>query len=68
MTLATDIHDERTAPRHWTDAAGARAYLDISQRTLDNYVKAGTITAYRIRGSRLRRFDLAELDALLVAA
>lgn len=54
-------------------AAGARRltqqeaaeYLGVTDRTIRNYIARGFLSAQRVRGSRLIRIDVADLDALL---
>lgn len=53
------------AEKRWRSPAEAADYLGVTDRTLRNYVRRGVIRAYRVRGSRLIRYDQAELDAAL---
>lgn len=54
-----------TIARRWLDQQEAADHLRVTTRTLRNYAARGLITPRRIRGSRLLRYDLAELDAML---
>jgi excisionase family DNA binding protein len=60
---------KRTAPgratRRWLSQQEAAEYLGVTDRTIRNYVARGLVPAHRIRGSRLIRFDINELDAAL---
>lgn len=55
----------KTPPRRLLSQAQAAEYLGVTDRTIRNYVARGDLRAYRVRGSRLVRIDLAELDTLL---
>jgi excisionase family DNA binding protein len=51
------------ARREMISTAQATARLGVSTATIRNYVANGKITAYRV-GSRLLKFDVADVDAL----
>ncbi len=51
--------------RRWLSQAQAAEYIGVTDRTLRNWVRTGSIRAHRVRGSRLIRYDRAELDAAL---
>lgn len=51
--------------RRWLSQAEAAEYLGVSDRTIRNYISRGALTGRRVRGSRLIRIDLTELDAML---
>lgn len=49
--------------RRYATIAAAAKYTALSGRTINNYIAAGRLTAYRI-GTRVVRVDLNELDTL----
>lgn len=49
--------------RTWVTIGHAAAHLGVSTKTLRRMVAAGHVPMYRF-GSRLVRFDLAEIDAV----
>lgn len=51
--------------RRWLNQAEAADYLGVTDRTIRNYVRLGTVKGYRIPRSRLIRYDRHELDAAL---
>lgn len=53
------------SPRRWLSQAEAADYLGVTDRTIRNYIRRGTLKGHRVRGSRLVRIDRAELDALM---
>jgi len=53
------------ATRRWLSQAAAAEHLGVTDRTIRNYVARGTLKGYRLKGSRLIRVDLNEVDALL---
>lgn len=50
--------------RQWMTKEEAAKYLRVGIRTIDRYRKAGQLRSYRLRGSRLARFRVEDLDAL----
>jgi len=50
--------------RRWASIAQTADYLGLSDKTIRNWIAAGTIRAYRA-GSKVIRIDLDELDAML---
>ncbi len=56
-----------TAQRRLISISQAAVYLGVTDRTIRNYISAGSLPAKRIQGSRLIRVDQADLDALLRA-
>lgn len=56
-------------PQHprWATKPQAAEHVHVHPETIDSWVQAGLITAYRC-GPRLIRYDLNELDAMLTAA
>jgi excisionase family DNA binding protein len=55
----------RPTPRRWLNQAQAAEYLGVTNRTVRGYVSRGTLPGHKIKGSRLIRFDVADLDALM---
>jgi excisionase family DNA binding protein len=53
-----------TTYRRLVDIDTAAAHLGVNPRTIRNYASTGLLTAYRVAGQRLLRFDIAEVDAL----
>lgn len=53
------------APETWLSQSESAQYLDVSDRTVRNYIARGDLPAYRVKGSRLVRIRCADLDALL---
>lgn len=52
--------------RHvWLNQAEAADYLGVTDRTIRAYIARGDLPAARVRGSRLVRIKLADLDALM---
>jgi len=47
-------------------AAAAAKRLQVSSRTLIRYVEQGLLTEYKLKVSGYRRYDEAEIDALLI--
>ena len=54
----------RDTARHWISLNEAAEYLGVQPLTVRRMVARGDLTAYRL-GSRLLRFDRAELDAAM---
>lgn len=52
-------------PQPYTDLAGAAQFLRVDARSVRNYIARGDLPAARIRGSRLIRIKIADLEALL---
>lgn len=48
----------------WLDLRTGAEYLGLNERTLRNYIKSGTLPAYRL-GPRQIRIKQTDLDALL---
>lgn len=55
-----------TLTRRWLTQAEAADHLGVTDRTIRNYIARGQLPARRVRGSRLVRIDVVDLDALLV--
>lgn len=51
--------------RRWLNQAEAADYIGVTDRTIRNYIASGALPARRVRGSRLIRISVDELDALL---
>ncbi len=51
-------------PRRLVSQQAAAEYLDVTERTIRNYVSRGQLRAYRV-GGRVVRIDVDDLDALL---
>lgn len=49
----------------WLSQAEAAEYLGVTDRTIRNYIARGDLPGYRVRGSRLVRLRLSDVDALL---
>lgn len=60
MPTTTDL-----SSRRWLSPREAAEYLAVTERTLRNYVRRGSIKAHRPRSSRLIRYDRLELDAAM---
>jgi len=58
------VPSTESPPRRWLTQVEAAEYLDVSTRTVRNYIAAGYITGYRL-GPRALRLDARELDSLL---
>lgn len=52
-------------PRRWLSQAEAAAYIGVTDRTIRAYIARGTLNATRVRGSRLIRIDIGDLDKML---
>lgn len=50
--------------RRFASLKTACEHIDVTERTLRNYIARGELTGYRL-GSRTIRIDLDELEALL---
>lgn len=50
--------------RRYATLAAAAEYVDVTERTIRNYIARGELTGYRL-GSRTVRVDLNEIDAIL---
>lgn len=59
------FHETQTVSRRWLSQSEAAKYLDVTDRTVRNYIARGDLPGYRVKGSRLLRIDAADLDALL---
>lgn len=51
--------------RRWLSQQEAAEYLGVTDRTIRNYIARGHLHGHRIRGARLVRIDLNELEGLL---
>lgn len=51
--------------KRWLNQAEAAEYLGVTERTIRNYIRSGSLTGRRLPGSRLIRLDRHELDAAL---
>jgi len=56
---------ETRIPVRWLNQAQAADYLGVTDRTIRNYIARGQLKGHRVRGSRLIRLDVADLDALM---
>jgi len=54
------------ARREVVDIGIAAAHLRVTEKTIRNYVSSGVLPAYRLAGNKLLRFDMGDLNALLV--
>ncbi|MGC4112315.1 MAG: helix-turn-helix domain-containing protein [Nocardioides sp.] len=54
-----------SSPRRWLNQMQAGEYVGVTERTIRNYIRSGTLRAHRLPGSRLVRLDRLELDAAL---
>ncbi len=54
-----------TVSRRWYNQSQAADYIGVTERTIRNYIARGQLKGHRVRGSRLIRLDVADLDALL---
>ncbi len=59
------MSDTTQLPLLWLSQADAARYLDVTDRTIRNYIARGDLPARRVRGSRLIRIARSDLDALL---
>lgn len=59
-----DTVADPTTIRRLISQAQAADYLGVSARTIRNYIAAGTLRAYRIKGSRLIRINADDVAAL----
>ena len=50
----------------WIDVPEAVEYTSLSMQTLRRRIRDGTLTAYRVAGTRALRVNTADLDALFV--
>ena len=57
--------DEHTAPGGKVDITTAAGITGTSTKFIRRRIADGTLRAYRIRGSKLIRLDLADVEALL---
>jgi excisionase family DNA binding protein len=51
--------------RRWFSQQEAASYLGVTDRTIRNYIRTGTIRGHRLKGSRLIRIDRQELEQAL---
>jgi excisionase family DNA binding protein len=56
---------KRVEPRRWLTQLEVAEYLGVTDRTVRNYIARGDLPAHRVRGSRLLRIDLHDVEALL---
>jgi predicted DNA-binding transcriptional regulator AlpA len=64
-TLATASPRPRAGARRWATLREVCAYSGFSERTIRQRVSDGDLAAYIARGSRVLRFDLADVDDLI---
>lgn len=57
-----------TPARRWASIEEASAYCGISTHTLRRRISDGLIPAYRVKGGRALRIDLADVDDLISGA
>lgn len=53
------------AERRWLSQVESARYLGVTDRTIRNYIARGVLPGHRVRGSRIVRIDVRDLDALL---
>lgn len=60
------MHDrqESPPPRNWVNTKAVAKHLGLCERTVSSMHREGRIPGYR-NGSRIVRFDLAEVDAAM---
>jgi excisionase family DNA binding protein len=58
-------HPQPPAFRRWLSQQEAADYLGVTDRTIRNYVRTGSLRARRLPGSRLMRLDRLEIDSTL---
>lgn len=51
--------------RRWLSQREAAEELGVTDRTIRNYIRSGTLSGRRLRGSNLIRIDRNEIDAAL---
>lgn len=56
------VKTDNRVPRRWASRDETAEYLRIGVRTLDRWVAAGRVRAYRGPGGWMIRFDLNEVD------
>ena len=49
-------------PRRLATVAEVATYMDVTERTIRNWISRGLLPAYRVRGTRGVRLDLREVD------
>lgn len=54
-------------PRRWATVAEAARYSKFATRTIRQRIKDGDLPAYKPRGSRELRVDLADVDELIAS-
>lgn len=54
-------------PRRWSTVAGAARYSGFAVRTIRQRIADGDLPAYKPRGSRELRVDLADVDELITS-
>lgn len=55
----------KDSPPRYASLATAAEYAECGQKTIRRRISDGTITGYRMAGSRLIRVDLNEVDTML---
>jgi excisionase family DNA binding protein len=55
----------QVGPRRWASIAQAAEYAKLSQRTIHQRISDGILPAYVPKGSRLKRVDLDDVDAMI---
>lgn len=53
-----------TLSRRYISLAEAAGYIDVTERTIRNFIARGDLTGYRV-GTRAIRVDVRELEAML---
>ena len=54
-----------TTSRRWLSQSEAAEYLGVTDRTIRNFIARGDLKAVRVRGSRLIRIDVRDLEEML---
>lgn len=54
-----------TTSQRWLSQQEAAEYLGVTDRTVRNYIARGVLPGHRLRGSRLVRIDLRDVDKML---
>jgi excisionase family DNA binding protein len=56
---------ESSTSRRYLTLGQAAEYLSVSERSIRTYVSRGDLNASRIKSSRLLRFDVRDVEAML---
>ena len=51
--------------RRWLSQGEAAEYLGVTDRSIRNFISRGDLQACRVRGSRLIRIDVRDLEEML---